>query len=224
MISPHLIDMREQHTFEVQKILSSTEYVMYCNICNESRRKEFLYGRYAIKKNLADQTASFKGELSGITVEYGSLRFPIIKDQPVEVGLSHSKRYVLSVVYSKDNIVGIDMETIRLDVPIEEMLSGSEKELMSGYESPARFAYMFFSCKEALGKAFKMGLLADYSIYEISSIRPESMFGTEVFRIQFKHFPFLVGYSFMKSEQEICSLVVPQKIEVQEVLKVLINT
>ncbi|MNC34485.1 hypothetical protein D3C75_829200 [compost metagenome] len=120
--------------------------------------------------------------------------------------------------------MGIDMETIRLDVPIEEMLSGSEKELMSQYESPARFAYMFFSCKEALGKAFKMGLLADYAIYEISSIRPESMFGAEVFRIQFKHFPFLVGYSFMKSEQEICSLVVPQKIEVQEVLKVLINT
>lgn len=224
MISPRLIEMKEQHTFEVQNILSSTEYLMYCNICNESRRKEFLYGRYAIKKNLADQSDSFKGELSGITVEYGSLRFPMIKDQPVEVGLSHSKRYVLSVIFSKDNIVGIDMETIRLDVPIEEMLTASEKQLMSGYESPARFAYMFFSCKEALGKAFKMGLLADYAIYEISAIRPESMFGVEVFRVQFKHFPFLVGYSFMKSEQEICSLVVPQKIEVHDVLKVLIDT
>lgn len=224
MISPRLIEMKEQHTFEVQNILSSTEYLMYCNICNESRRKEFLYGRYAIKKNLADQSDSFKGELSGITVEYGSLRFPMIKDQPVEVGLSHSKRYVLSVIFSKDNIVGIDMETIRLDVPIEEMLTASEKQLMSGYESPARFAYMFFSCKEALGKAFKMGLLADYAIYEISAIRPENMFGVEVFRVQFKHFPFLVGYSFMKSEQEICSLVVPQKIEVHDVLKVLIDT
>ncbi|MNI31594.1 hypothetical protein D3C73_854810 [compost metagenome] len=224
MISPSLIDMKEQHAFEVHKILSATEYVMYCNICNESRRKEFLYGRYAIKKNLAEKSDTFKGELSGITVDYGSLRFPIIKDQPVEVGLSHSKRYVLSVIYSKDNIVGIDMETIRLDVPIEEMLSTREKELTAAYGPSPRFAYMFFSCKEALGKAFKMGLLADYSIYEISSIRPELMFGTEVFRVRFKHFPFLTGYSFMKNEQEICSLVVPQKVEVQDVLKVLIDT
>ncbi|MDF9843913.1 MULTISPECIES: 4'-phosphopantetheinyl transferase superfamily protein [unclassified Paenibacillus] len=224
MISPHLIDMKEQHAFEASEILSSTEYIMYCNICSESRRREFLYGRYAIKKNLASQSASFKGKLSGITVEYGSLRYPIIKDQPVEVGLSHSKRYVLSVVYSKDNIVGIDMETIRLEVPIEEMLSTGEKELIAGYDSSVRFAYMFFSCKEALGKAFKMGLLADYSIYEISAIRPEIMFGTEVFKVWFKNFPFLTGYSFMKNDQEICSLVVPQKIEVGDVLKVLIDT
>ncbi|MNE44018.1 hypothetical protein D3C80_1382250 [compost metagenome] len=50
------------------------------------------------------------------------------------------------------------------------------------------------------------------------------MFGTEVFKVCFKNFPFLAGYSFMKNDQEICSLVVPQKIEVGDVLKVLIDT
>jgi phosphopantetheinyl transferase len=223
MISPNLIEMTEQHLLEASKVLSATEYVVYCNMGNESRRKEFLYGRYAIKKNIADHSPTFKGELSRITVDYGSLRFPIIKDHLVEVGLSHSKQYVLSVIYSKDNIVGIDMETIRLDVPIEEMLSSNEKSMMSNYEFPSRFAYMFFSCKEALGKALKMGLLADYSIYEIASICSERISGEEVYRIQFKKFPFLTGYSFMKNEKEICSLVVPQKVDIRHVLDYLIT-
>lgn len=67
--------------------------------------------------------------MNNISVEYGSLRFPLIHDNLFEVGLSHSKTYALSVLYSKDNVVGVDIETIRSDIPIAEMLSEAEKNL-----------------------------------------------------------------------------------------------
>ncbi|MGN7415966.1 MULTISPECIES: 4'-phosphopantetheinyl transferase family protein [unclassified Paenibacillus] len=221
MITPNLIAISEQE-IEADDILSPYEHEIYDNITNEGRRKEFLVGRYAIKKNLKDQFPSYHGEMSNISVEYGSLRFPLIHDNLFEVGLSHSKTYALSVLYSKDNVVGVDIETIRSDIPIAEMLSEAEKKLIEHLYPALQFAYIFFSCKEALGKALKMGLLADYSIYEISEVVSELIHGQEVFRIQFKRFPFLTGYSFMKDDKEICSLVVPQKVDIREVLRLLI--
>jgi len=222
MISPNLLEINEQESMDANLILSSFELDIYQNITNESRQKEFLVGRYAIKKNLADNGPSFMGEFQDISVEYGKLRFPIIRDSLIEVGLSHSKKYVFSIIYSKDQVVGVDIETIRSDIPIEDMLSTAEKNMIAGYCSPAQFAYIFFSCKEALGKALKMGLLADYSIYEIKSIESEQWFGKEVFQLEFKKFPFLTAYSFMKNDKEICSLVVPQKVNVEQVLQHLI--
>ncbi|MBD3920880.1 4'-phosphopantetheinyl transferase superfamily protein [Paenibacillus sp. PR3] len=224
MISPNLIAIHEQPDLDVSATLSPYELDIYNNISNEGRRKEFLIGRYAIKKNLTDNLPVFEGAYNSITVEYGTLRFPIIKDNLIEVGLSHSKQYVFSIIYTKDNVVGVDIETIRSDIPIEEMLSDNERSMIASLPNRARFAYMFFSCKEALGKALRMGLLADYSIYEIRSVESETMHGHEVYRMQFKRFPFLIGYCFMKNEQEICSLVVPQKVDVKEALRLLIQS
>ncbi|WP_442603183.1 4'-phosphopantetheinyl transferase family protein [Paenibacillus sp. KN14-4R] len=222
MLSPNLIEINKQQKIDASLVLSPAEYEIYRNMTNESRRNEYLIGRYAIKKNMADNVPFFDLPFTSVTVEYGALRFPIIKDNLIEVGLSHSKQYVFSVIYSKDNIVGVDIETIRSDIPIEEMLSSDERNLVAGYDTRPEFAYIFFSCKEALGKALKMGLLADYSIYEINHMDSEMLHGTEVFRLQFKRFPFLTGYSFMKNEKEICSLVVPKKMDVKHIIGFLI--
>lgn len=49
MITPNLIAISEQE-IEADDILSPYEHEIYDNITNEGRRKEFLVGRYAIKK------------------------------------------------------------------------------------------------------------------------------------------------------------------------------
>lgn len=223
VLYPNLLEIEERVQLEADQILSPMELELYRNITNEVRRREFLMGRYAIKKNLLDNLPLGQEKFTNISVEYGSLRFPIIKDELVEVGLSHSKTYVFSMLYSKDNVVGVDMETIRADIPIMEILSASEKEVIAHADSPFTFAYIFFSCKEALGKALKIGLLADYSIYEIESMDTTQILNKDVHHIQFKKFPFLKAYSFMKRETEICSIVVPQKMNVEHVLEVLIS-
>ncbi|MBH5320088.1 4'-phosphopantetheinyl transferase superfamily protein [Paenibacillus sp. GSMTC-2017] len=222
MIIPNLIRIGGQESIDVGTVLSPFEMNMYQKISNEGRKREFLYGRYAIKKNLSDNFPSLDEAYNRITVEYGVLRFPIIKDHIIEVGLSHSKTYALSILYSKDNLVGIDMETMRPDIPIEDMLNESEKVLIGESSSKIEMAYMFFSCKEALGKALKMGLLADYTIYEIQTIQSEKYGEKEVYNFQFKRFPFLTGYCFMKEETEICSIVVPKKAEVKDIIEKLI--
>ncbi|MCR8644649.1 4'-phosphopantetheinyl transferase superfamily protein [Paenibacillus sp. N1-5-1-14] len=222
MLSSNLIEINKQLEIDADLVLSPAEYEIYRNITNESRKNEYLVGRYAIKRNIADNMPAYDLPFTSVTIDYGALRYPIIKDNLIEVGLSHSKQYVLSVIYSKDHIVGVDIETIRYEIPIEEMLSSDELQLVANYGNRPEFAYMFFSCKEALGKALKMGLLADYSIYEVSGMDCEMLHGTEVFRLHFRRFPFLIGYSFMKSEKEICSLVVPKKMDIEHIILELI--
>ncbi|KAA8998809.1 4'-phosphopantetheinyl transferase superfamily protein [Paenibacillus spiritus] len=221
MIHPVLIEMDAMPAIEAEDTLSRTEMDIYRNMVNEGRRREFLYGRYAIKKSLLEHFIGEQKAFDQITVDYGVLRYPILRDHVVEVGLSHSKQYILAVLYTKDQLVGVDVETIRDGIPVDDMLSEAEQALIAQAGFREAFGYMFFSCKEALGKALRMGLLADYPVYEISGIARDGRFQRSVYRLKFAWFPFLTGYCFMKNEMEICSIVVPAKMDIEAALAAL---
>lgn len=221
MITLKLLELVEK-TIDPLEIFSSGELRRYESMSNEKRKQEFLFGRYALKTSLQEHHILIREKYDEISIDYGSLGYPIIKDSSFEIGLSHSRNYVFLVIYSKENIVGVDIETIRKDILLEKLLTDSEREFFINSDVTSKMAYIFFSCKEALGKALKIGLLADYSIYEVKDIETLTILNSRVFRLRFKNFLFLIAYSFEKEEGEICSFVVQQGVDVERILKELI--
>ncbi|MFD0047793.1 4'-phosphopantetheinyl transferase family protein [Actinomycetes bacterium NPDC127524] len=224
MICSKLIELNIKEDMEADEVLSPLELELYGKMMNENRKREFLVGRYAIKKNLEENFPSLGLQFNQVTVEYGTFRYPIIKDKCIEVGLSHSKNYAFSIIYSKDEVVGVDIETIGTSKVIEKLLTVQERGLISENTSLSKFAYIFFSCKEALGKALKIGLLADYSIYEIKNVTLMASVSQELYQVHFKNFPFLKAFSFIKNEMEVCTIVVSQTADTEELLGNLLDS
>ncbi|EAD7632587.1 4'-phosphopantetheinyl transferase superfamily protein [Listeria monocytogenes] len=221
MITSNLLELAEK-SIDHLEILSSDELNRYENMSSEKRKQEFLAGRYALKTNLLKHRFSTEKTYNDISIDYGSLGYPMLREGDFEIGLSHSRNYVFSVIYSRENIVGVDIETIRSDIFLEKLLTDSEKELFIDSDVTSKMAYILFSCKEALGKALKIGLLADYSIYEVKKVENMTILNNQVFQLSFKRFPFLTAYSFEKEEGEICSFVVQRGIEAEKILQELL--
>jgi holo-[acyl-carrier protein] synthase len=92
----------------VERILSEKELVLFNKITHESRKIEFLAGRFAAKEAYTKAYKTFKTPLNfkDVSILYDQYGAPMIEsayqnDDELMVSLSHSEHYAIAIVIKK---------------------------------------------------------------------------------------------------------------------------
>ena len=184
---------------EIIKCLG-TEYLEIIKRKNKKRQKEYFTTRLMVNELI--------GAESKIRVENGILGNPIMIGDSMsrQISISHSKSYAAVLIGAKDMTVGIDIEDIigkdreELDVALTENEYLFEREFMDR----ECFKVTLWTAKEALSKFLRIGMTADWRIFEIANVVKNQ----DGHVISFKFFPDLKAYS-VQINGAVYSIVCP---------------
>ena len=143
-----------------------------------------------------------------IRIENGILGNPVLTGDSLnrQISISHSKSYAAVLIGARDMIVGIDIEDI-LGRDREELnvaLTDNELDFEEKFEDKESFKLTLWTAKEALSKFLRIGMTADWRIFEIASVL-ENKAGYD---IGFRFFPDLKAYS-SNVEGAVYSIICP---------------
>ncbi len=169
--------------------LFGTDHLELFKRKNKKRQKEYFTTRLMVKELVgADQQ---------IRIENGILGNPILTGDSLnrQISISHSKSYAAVLIGARDMTVGIDIEDIlgrdreELDVALTE----NEHVFEEKFKDQECFKLTLWTAKEALSKFLKIGMTADWRIFEIANVL-KNQTGYE---IGFRFFPDLKAYSVL---------------------------
>ena len=183
-----------------RRILNESEYERFLHKKNKRRQAEFLTTRKGIKELLGDDTQ--------VSIDYGILGYPIIlgDKQNRQISISHCKKYAAVAIGSADMMIGIDIEDI-LDKEresLENAISEKEHAFEEMFENIEHFRLVMWTAKEALSKFLRIGMTADWSIFEISDVKK----CFKGYKISFRYFPSLNVLS-SKEDKAVYSVICP---------------
>jgi phosphopantetheinyl transferase len=191
--------------------LSFDELNYYKRLKSDRRKKSFLIGRYTAK--IAVSNFSNEKNLNNISVVNGVFKQPIAIGNNVEVTISHSGDLAITVAYSRELIIGIDVEKVDYKVCqiSKDKIINNEVILVSAIDLPETEKFtMLWTIKESLMKVLKTGLEVSYCILEISKIYKEGPF---IYN-EFKNFPQYKCVSF-SIQNYMFSITYPRKINLR---------
>jgi 4'-phosphopantetheinyl transferase EntD len=179
---------------------------------SENRKYSYLLGRYAAKKALAQHNISISP--IDTLIKSGTFRQPVTYcpgKENIQITSSHCGQRAVALTFPETHPMGLDLEITdpNYNSIIETYLTYSEKELLGTIKafSHDRSCTIFWTVKEALSKALRIGFTSPLEIYEIDNIQIEKNYWVS----EFKYFPQYQGYSFSIGDL-ICSLVYPKHI------------
>jgi 4'-phosphopantetheinyl transferase len=201
--------------------LSQFEKQVYEKFPSPKRQLTYLMGRYCAKKALIQLNG--KVMPSDITIDAGHFGQPVpvhSKISNTQVSISHTRNGAVALAFPDSLLVGIDLELIsrKNENIIRKLLTKSEKSLLNNYvgSSTEKVTTLFWSCKESLAKALKIGLFPVIKLYQIKNME---MIDTEnTFKITYKYFPQFETFSFISNEN-IFSITSPKEIfSIQDII------
>lgn len=148
-------------------ILSPIELEISQTMGAEKRQREFLFGRIIAKHGLKKLCNLQSNSIDIIKEENGR---PIIKNSDYAVTISHTKNIIISFVFHKKNIFGIDVEMVRLNKmhTIKRILSDSESS-----HDDIQTLTAIWTLKESLSKAIGCGFTVPFENFEISNLKKD---------------------------------------------------
>lgn len=139
-------------------------------IKNPGRRYDCILGRFAAK-NAASVLLGIK--MRDITIEKGVFDQPIVrnkKDSGIQVTISHIQNYGLSVSYTRELILGADMERSDHRAMEAVYLSAYERRMADHMECSKA---VIWTAREALLKCLKAGIYFPQRLLELDSVRAD---------------------------------------------------
>ena len=174
-LSSVMCDNLEELTASSAEFLHPSEQLYSQTLNYERRLNSYLMGRHAAKKAIGQALTNVSA--NDIELEFGVFHQPIIKGDTgnqVEVSISHSDKAAVALAYPTGHPMGIDIEKIDYSKKELFLKQLTEKELgllekLSITQEGG--ALLLWSVKEALSKALKSGLAADYMVYETKNLK-----------------------------------------------------
>ena len=150
---------------KAEDFLTSFELKQYQQFTVEKRAKEWLAGRYAVKKLASD---FFTFSMKSMQVRNARNGMPILQVEGgnhLTISISHSGDYAAAAIALADNLIGIDVEKVeeRPESWAKEFFT--EKELI--VNTPA-FLTELWAKKEAILKLLQIGLVLPAKDIEIT--------------------------------------------------------
>lgn len=176
---------------------------------SDFRRSSYICGRYAAKMsvNLVRRDLSFEE----IYIENGIFNQPILKNEELDVTISHTKNYGIALAFSRKFICGVDIQEIDnknsdflvkiLDINEITMLADIEKDLH-------KRLLILWVVKEALSKCLKTGINIDLDILSVQYIKEKDSYFEGEF-CNFSQYRFIV----FRYENFYISIVFPKYID-----------
>lgn len=190
---------------DCRKYLSNEEENLYQKLRVDSRRNQFIAGRYIAKNCIRILFPSFK--LKSINIAYGVWGFPLIHTEGLYqtcISIAHSDHYAASLFFSSNtHPIGIDIEEIneKHDHSLKRFMSAKEKLLIEESAEPdTELLHLFWSSKEAVGKALKIGFRAPDNMYSISKAKIVN----GIFYVNFDQLPQLNVIGWIRDDYIIC--------------------
>ncbi|MBL4889457.1 MAG: 4'-phosphopantetheinyl transferase superfamily protein [Candidatus Lindowbacteria bacterium] len=162
---------------EIDQFLHPQEQSLYSNALVSKRQNDFLGGRYAAKKALAEVIPHLvPNQILISSGVFGQPCLEIPHDSLLEVSIAHSDALSAAMVGPRRHPLGIDIEVINPDkqktlasqVTEEELLLFENFE-MTDIERLTRI----WATKEALSKALRTGMTCPFEILSIRSAEPD---------------------------------------------------
>lgn len=200
----------EELTANSADFLHPSEQLYSQTLNYERRLNSYLLGRHAAKKAIGQALTNISA--NDIELEFGVFHQPIIKGETgnqVEVSISHSDKAAVALAYPTGHPMGVDIE--KIDYSKKELflkqLSLKELENLGLLDIALEGgALMLWSVKEALSKALKSGLAADYMVYETKNLKWHNnhLMGEFVHFAQYRFEAFLLNL-------HVLAIVLPKK-------------
>lgn len=197
---------------DAKSFLHSQELSVLESFPSEKRKHSYLLGRYAAKQALTHYDRSISP--SDILIKPGAFQQPVVYSplqEKNQVSLSHCDQWAVALTFPDTHPMGVDLEVSdpRYNSAIETQLTLQEKNILQSIK-PRSFekSYMiFWTIKEALSKALRIGFTSPLEIYQIEKIQTQG----DHWVSEFKYFSQYQGYSFSLGTL-ICSLVYPKNL------------
>ncbi|KAA1246060.1 4'-phosphopantetheinyl transferase superfamily protein [Aquimarina sp. RZ0] len=156
-------------------LLHPEEIEYYKTLRFERRKLSYLLGRVSAKKAILEFLINEKNG-QHISIDFGVFKFPVVKyvkNQNVQVCISHCENVGVSLAFPEKHPLGIDIEKISEDKikTMKSIISKEEQELISKISLSISVGYtLIWTIKEALSKILKTGLTVDFKLFEIKSL------------------------------------------------------
>jgi 4'-phosphopantetheinyl transferase len=140
-------------------VLASAELDHYKKSGSESRRREFLLGRFLLKTMLSKGNDSMAQDFNRIETIISETGKPSVPG--IEFNLSHDGEAILLAI--GDQVAGVDIETVQTfdDALLATCFTIAEQRRITGSRRPDRMATLLWCLKEAAVKAGGTGLATD---------------------------------------------------------------
>lgn len=137
---------------------------------SESRKKEYILGRYA-----ATRAVEILENHSGIYIKRGLFNNPyLVGSDFSDISIAHSNEYVTAIAFDRNIILGVDCQMINSEDDVSciwELLTVNEKRLLSSCTLEYNIMIMvFWTIKESVTKAIRTGLTIPMNILEIVEV------------------------------------------------------
>lgn len=208
------MDYKSMHTQNYHNYLNPIEIEILNKISNKKRRENYIIGRYVGKMSCANY---YKNTLlKDFCISNGIFGQPLLSpnNKQIQVSISHSNFIACSIAFENNILVGIDIENNNKKgiVNIRKILSREENELYNDLNvNESTKSIIFWTVKEALAKALKIGVISDWRLYEIQEIS----YNDNILLSKYKAFSRFNCISFF-SQQFICSIAYPSNLKIKE--------
>lgn len=142
-------------------VLSPDELDRAARIPDERIRRRYAIGRVALRRLVGERLGVTPTELRFV---YGARGKPSLEGAGVSFNLSHSGDLALIALSARGSI-GVDLEQLRpqrrLDLLSQRVLTDDERKLLDNARATgagAQWFFRFWTAKEAVAKAFGLGL------------------------------------------------------------------
>ncbi len=166
--------------------LSGEERAIYHGFKVDTRRTQFLAGRYVAKETVR----VVHPELSPNTINivHGVWGFPLLHSDRLKqatISIGHAEYCAAALFFhSNTHPLGIDVEEIKEDnLPALKkfITKGEQGRISLEHFDFAKTMHLLWSAKEAAGKALRVGFLAPQDLYAIASVTVSGSIHTVVF-------------------------------------------
>lgn len=147
-----------------KNFLSTSEKVFLSTLKLEKRRNEWLAGRYAAKKAIAEKVDL---PMRDLQIDYDNFHRPVCSGLPLSI--THSNGYAAAAIGK--NFLGIDIEKVRKYSAslIQDFLTSHELSIASSDEAIT----CAWTRKEAVLKALGLGLTVPLKNIDVSTDEPK---------------------------------------------------
>ncbi len=170
--SVELFPWADEFFEEAQSFLSPEEILIFANISNIQRKKQYLQSRFRLKKKLSEITGTAPQQ---INFQFAGQGKPFLTENPskIDFNMSHSAHYFV-LAWTFLGQIGIDIEAVREHRFLTEGMQKvfTEKEIQFVLRSEIKILQQqrftkIWSGKEALVKAAARGIFTDALEIEI---------------------------------------------------------
>lgn len=188
-------------------ILHPKELMYFETLQYEKRQHSYLLGRFCAKQAL--MTHGVHTEPCKVFFSLGVFQHPFIENSSTQINWSHANNCAVALAFPENCSLGIDIEEMRCDknLLIQSQLTVSEITLLNNIYKTEPFAQIiFWTLKEALSKALRIGFTSPLETFAICSIEKDEYGWCS----DYKLFPQYRGVSF-KFGKYCCSIAYPLK-------------